>query len=261
MAASRVILITGASAGIGRACAIGLSKAFPSPEHPEPLVLALVGRREDELKATAAACREGTTVEVLTADVSSETDVRRVFDVIKQKHGRLDLLFNNAGVNLLKGTALEDSDMDKFRKTLDINVMGAVLCTAAAVRLMKEQSPQGGRIVNNGSISASSPRPDSTSYTVSKHAILGLTRSTSLDGRKYHIAATQLDIGNALTDMAKGSGAGQGTPQADGSLKVEPLFDVNEVARTLAYLAALPRNVEVLHLEILALGMPYVGRG
>ncbi|WOO81069.1 3-beta-hydroxycholanate 3-dehydrogenase (NADP(+)) [Vanrija pseudolonga] len=259
MAASRVILITGASAGIGRACAVGLSKAFPSAEHPEPLVLALMGRREEELKATAEQCREGTKIEVLSGDVSSEDDVKRVFGVIKEKYGRLDLLFNNAGVNLLKGSALEDSDMDKFRKTLDVNVMGAVLCTAAAVRLMKEQSPQGGRIVNNGSISASSPRPDSTSYTVSKHAILGLTRSTSLDGRKYHIAATQLDIGNALTDLSQGSG--KGTPQADGSIKVEPLFDVNEVARTLAYLAALPRNVEVLHLEILALGMPYVGRG
>ncbi|BEI85339.1 hypothetical protein CcaverHIS002_0507400 [Cutaneotrichosporon cavernicola] len=259
MSINRVILVTGASAGIGRACAIGLSKAFPSPTHPEPLVLALVGRREDELNATAALCREGTVTEVLRGDVSSDEDVGRIFRTIQDKYGRLDVLFNNAGVNLTKGSALEDNDMDKFRMTLDINVMGAVLCTAEAIKIMKAQTPPGGRIINNGSISAWSPRPDSTAYTVSKHAILGLTRSTSLDGRKYGITATQLDIGNALTNLS--SKSAKGVPQADGRIAAEPMMPVERVAETVAFIAAMPPDADVLQLTVMAPSMPFVGRG
>lgn len=146
--------------------------------------------------------------------------------------------------------------MGKFREVLNVNVMAAVLCTAAAIRVMKAQSPQGGRIINNGSISATSPRPNSAAYTVSKHAVLGLTRSTSLDGRKYGISATQLDIGNAATDMA--AGATRGCPQADGSIKTEPMMDVDNVAKAVVFLSGLGSDAEVLHLEILAAGMPFV---
>ncbi|TXT10765.1 hypothetical protein VHUM_02270 [Vanrija humicola] len=248
----KVILITGASGGIGRACAVALSKAI------SPLVLVLSGRREAELQATAAACT-GATVEVVPGDVSDEADVRRMFELVQSKYGRLDVLFNNAGVDLLNSVPIEDADMATFRKVLDVNVMAAVLCTAAAVRLMKAQSPPGGRIINNGSISSESPRPDSAAYTVSKHAILGLTRSTSLDGRKYGIAATQLDIGNAQTDM--GGHAAKGCRQADGSIRPEPMMGVKNVADTVVFVAGLPLEADVQRLSILATGMPFVGRG
>ncbi|KAL1409078.1 hypothetical protein Q8F55_005902 [Vanrija albida] len=246
--APKVILITGASGGIGRACAVALSRAI------SPLVLVLSGRREDELRATAEACAPAT-VEVVPGDVSDEGDVRSMFGLVADKYGRLD----NAGVDLLNSVPLEDADMATFRKVLDVNVMAAVLCTAAAVRLMKAQSPQGGRIINNGSISSESPRPDSAAYTVSKHAILGLTRSTSLDGRKYGIAATQLDIGNAQTDM--GGHAAKGCRQADGSIRPEPMMGVQNVADTVVFVAGLPLEADVQRLSILATGMPFVGRG
>lgn len=263
----KVILITGASGGIGRACAVALSKAF------SPLVLVLSGRREAELQATAAACAEGTVVEVVAGDVSDEADVRRMFELVESKYGRLDVLFNvsggkesvssshtqNAGVDLLNSVPIEEADMATFRKVLDVNVMSSVMATAAAVRIMKAQSPQGGRIINNGSISSESPRPDSAAYTVSKHAILGLTRSTSLDGRKYGIAATQLDIGNAQTDM--GGHAAKGCRQADGSIRPEPMMGVSNVANTVVFVAGLPLEADVQRLSILATGMPFVGRG
>ncbi|WOO82656.1 3-beta-hydroxycholanate 3-dehydrogenase (NADP(+)) [Vanrija pseudolonga] len=253
MSTPKVILITGASGGIGRACAVALSKAFA------PLVLVLSGRREAELQATAAACAPGTTVEVVAGDVSDEADVRRMFELVQTKYGRLDVLFNNAGVDLLNSVPIEDADMATFRKVLDVNVMAAVQTTAAAVRIMKAQSPPGGRIINNGSISSESPRPDSAAYTVSKHAILGLTRSTSLDGRKYGIAATQLDIGNAQTDM--GGHAAKGCRQADGSIRPEPMMGVKNVADTVVFVAGLPLEADVQRLSILATGMPFVGRG
>nr|XP_019042657.1 hypothetical protein I302_09266 [Kwoniella bestiolae CBS 10118]OCF21587.1 hypothetical protein I302_09266 [Kwoniella bestiolae CBS 10118] len=231
---ARVILITGASGGIGRACAISLSQAFTSP-----LVLVLSGRKIAELQETAKQLRAGTVAELVVGDVSAEDDVHAMFELVKAKFGRLDLLFNNAGVDLLNSVPLEQADMNTFRQVLEINVMAAVICTKEAIKIMKEQTPQGGRIVNNGSISAMSPRPNSAAYTVSKHAILGLSRSTSLDGH----------IGNAQTSL--GGHAAKGCRQADGSVKPEPMMDVENVGRTLVYLAGLPLGVNVQKLEIL----------
>ncbi|CAD6584227.1 MAG: hypothetical protein TREMPRED_003774 [Tremellales sp. Tagirdzhanova-0007] len=244
--------------GIGRACSIALSQAF------SPLVLILSGRREAELHATAKECRDGTVTEICVGDVSDQDDVEKMFGVIKQKYGRLDVVFNvsavdddNAGVDLLNSVPLEEADMTKFRQVLDVNIMAAVYCTKEAIKIMKDQSPSGGRIINNGSISATSPRP--TPYTISKHAIHGLTRSTSLDGRKYNITATQIDIGNAQTAM--GSHAGKGSPQADGTLRKEPMMHVRNVARTLIFLCELDPEADVLEMNVLARGMPFVGRG
>ncbi|KIR53243.1 short-chain dehydrogenase/reductase SDR [Cryptococcus gattii Ru294] len=259
MPSQRVILVTGASGGIGRATSIALSNTFPSPAQPEQLVLVLVGRRQAELEETGRQCRDGTLIEVATGDASNEEDVKRIFEIVKSKYGRLDVLFNNAGINDKSPGEFEDQDMDVFRRVLDINIMSAVLFTKHAFRLMKAQEPQGGRIINNGSISATSPRPNNTAYTLSKHAIHGLTRSTSLDGRKYHITCTELDIGNAATDL--GSHVKAGSLQADGTKKVEPLMHVDNVAKTVAFIASLPAEADILSLEIIASGMPYVGRG
>ncbi|WWC96570.1 hypothetical protein V866_003438 [Kwoniella sp. B9012] len=250
----RVILITGASGGIGRPCAISLSHALPSP-----VALILSGRRIAELQETAKQLRVGTISELVVGDVSAEEDVRSIFQLIKAKYGRLDLLFNNAGVDLLNSVPLEDADINKFRQVLEVNFLAAVICTKEAIKIMKAQTPPGGRIVNNGSISAMSPRPNSAAYTVSKHAILGLSRSTSLDGRKYNICCTQLDIGNAQTSL--GGHAAKGCRQADGSIRPEPMMDVDNVGRTLVYLAEFPLGADVQKLEILPLGMSFIGRG
>jgi len=208
---------------------------------------------------TGTSCREGTIVEIAVGDVGKEEDVKSMFGMIREKYGRLDLLFNNAGVDLLPGVPLEESDMTKFRAILDTNIMAAVLCTQQAFLLMRDQEPKGGRIINNGSISATSPRPNSFPYTISKHAILGLTKSTSLDGRKYKINCTQLDIGNATTDMA--ARVSKGSTQADGSVKSEPMMNVENVGKTVVFLAGLDLNADVLRMELLASGMPFVGRG
>ncbi|KLT40554.1 NAD(P)-binding protein, partial [Cutaneotrichosporon oleaginosum] len=245
----QVILITGASGGIGRACAIALSEAYPK------CVLVLSGRRADALRETADACTGPT--EIAVGDVSKDEDVASMFEMVTKKYGRLDVLFNNAGVDLLPSTPLEDADMATFRRALDINIMGAVLCTAAAIRLMRTHG--GGRIVNNGSIASSAPRPNAAAYTVSKHAVLGLSRSTSLDGRKFGITCTQLDIGNAATDMI--SHAARGATQADGSVRPEPMMRVENVAKTLVFLAGLGADADVMRMEILAAGMPFIGRG
>ncbi|BEI85974.1 hypothetical protein CcaverHIS002_0602610 [Cutaneotrichosporon cavernicola] len=243
----QVILITGASGGIGRACAVALSKAYPE------CVLVLSGRREDALLATAELCGK---TEIAVGDVSKDDDVAAMFEMVRSKYGRLDVLFNNAGVDLLPSTPLEEADMSTFRRALDINIMGAVLCTAHAIKLMQSS---GGRIINNGSISSTSPRPDSAAYTISKHAILGLSRSTSLDGRKYGIKCTQLDIGNAATDMI--AHAAKGCRQPDGSLRPEPMMRVQNVADTVVFLAGIGSEADVQRMEILAAGMPFVGRG
>ncbi|WWC69554.1 uncharacterized protein I206_103496 [Kwoniella pini CBS 10737] len=255
----RVIIVTGASAGIGRSTSIHLSNIFPSSEHPEQLVLVLVGRRESELQKTADSLRNGTIAEIAAGDATSEEFVNALEATIKEKYGRLDLVFNNAGVNYKSDGQFEDQDMSLFRQVLDINIMGAVLFTKLAFNIMKSQSPQGGRIINNGSISATAPRPNNTSYTISKHAITGLTRSSSLDGRKYNITCSQIDIGNASTEM--GSYVSAGSMQADGSIKKEPTMSVDNVAKTVGFIAGLGKDVDILSLEIIASGMPFIGRG
>ncbi|WRT67001.1 uncharacterized protein IL334_003967 [Kwoniella shivajii] len=255
----RVIIVTGASAGIGRATSIHLSETFPSPTHPEQLVLILVGRRKAELEATGSLLRQGTIVEIATGDASDEAFVSGLETTIKEAYGRLDLVFNNAGINKKSEGQFEDQDITLFREVLDVNIMGAVLFTKLAFNIMKSQTPKGGRIINNGSISATAPRPNNTSYTISKHAITGLTRSTSLDGRKYGITCSQIDIGNASTAM--GNHVQSGSIQADGSTKIEPTMSADNVAKTVAFIASLGTDVDVLSLEILASGMPYVGRG
>jgi len=244
-------MVTGAGSGIGREAALTLLR--------EGFAVVLAGRRRDALEETAArAKRLGSRTLVITADVSKPASVKALFAKTKRTFGRLDLLFNNAGV-FGPAARLEDLTPQQWQAVVDINLTGTFLCTQAAFRLMKAQKPQGGRIINNGSISAYSPRPDSAPYTATKHAILGLTRATSLDGRKYNIACGQIDIGNVATEMTKAMK--KGVPQADGSKKVEPTFEVEHVARAIAYMASLPIDANVQFLTVMATKMPFVGRG
>jgi NAD(P)-dependent dehydrogenase (short-subunit alcohol dehydrogenase family) len=248
---SRVAVITGAGSGIGRAAALALGR--------EGYAVVLAGRRREPLEATAA---EGTaagarTLVVLT-DVGDPSSVRALFDRTRETFGRLDLLFNNAGRSA-PPVPLEDVPYEEWRSVLDTNLTGAFLCTQEAIRLMKSQQPRGGRIINNGSISAHVPRPNSAPYTATKHAITGLTKSTSLDGRKYDIACGQIDIGNAGTEMT--AGMAQGAPQADGSIEVEPTMDVQHVARAIVYMASLPLEANAQFLTVMATKMPFIGRG
>jgi NAD(P)-dependent dehydrogenase (short-subunit alcohol dehydrogenase family) len=194
----------------------------------------------------------------VVADVSDPAIVRALFETIREKFGRLDLLFNNAGVGA-PAVPLEDLTIEQWRRVVDINLTGAFLCTQAAFRLMKDQVPRGGRIINNGSISAHTPRPNSVPYTATKHAITGLTRSTALDGRKYDIACGQIDIGNAATELT--ARMKDGVAQAGGQLAVEPTMDVEHVARAVVYMASLPLEANVLFLTVMATNMPFVGRG
>ncbi len=194
----------------------------------------------------------------MPTDLTDADSVAGLFRAVKQAFGRLDLLFNNAGAGA-PPMPLEDLTLAQWRAVIDVNLTGAFLCTQAAFRLMKDQSPRGGRIINNGSISAHAPRPNSAPYTASKHAITGLTRSTALDGRKYDIACGQIDIGNAATDMTAKMKAG--VPQADGQLAVEPTMDVENVARAVLYMASLPLDANVLFMTVMATKMPFVGRG
>ena len=247
----RVAIITGAGSGIGRAASLALGR--------EGYAIVLAGRRREPLETTAA---EGTaagarTLVVLT-DVGDPSSVRALFERTREAFGRLDLLFNNAGRGA-SPVPLEDVPYEEWRSVLDTNLTGAFLCTQEAIRLMKSQQPRGGRIINNGSISAHVPRPNSAPYTATKHAITGLTRSTSLDGRKYDIACGQIDIGNAGTEMT--AGMAQGAPQADGSLEVEPTMDVQHVARTVVYMASLPLEANAQFLTVMATKMPFIGRG
>ena len=191
-------------------------------------------------------------------DVSDEEAVNALFAAVKERFGRLDVLFNNAGVNA-PGVPLEELTFDQWRSVVDVNLTGPFLCTRAAFRLMKDQDPRGGRIINNGSVSATAPRPNSAPYTATKHAITGLTKSTSLDGRKYDIACGQIDIGNAATDMAMRMT--KGVPQADGSVRVEPVIDVTHVGEAVLNMANLPLDVNVQFITIMATKMPLVGRG
>ena len=247
----KVAMITGAGTGVGRACALAMLH--------EGYSVVLAGRRREPLEKTkAGAGTDGGRALVAPADVSDPASVEALFARTKEAFGRLDILFNNAGVSA-PGIPLEDLTFEQWRNVVDINLTGAFLCTREAFRLMKSQVPTGGRIVNNGSISAHVPRPHSAPYTSTKHAITGLTKSTSLDGRKYDIACGQIDIGNAATDMT--ARMAEGVPQANGELAVEPVMDAEHVARALLYMAGLPLDANVQTLTVMATRMPFVGRG
>ncbi|MBP7701055.1 MAG: SDR family oxidoreductase [Phenylobacterium sp.] len=243
----KVALVTGAGSGIGRASAIALAEAGYS--------LVLVGRRADKLEETAAALPGEALIQ--TADIADEAAVEAAFEAARARFGRLDVLFNNAGVSA--GGRLEDLSLDAWKRVVDANLTGAFLCTRAAFRLMKAQDPRGGRIINNGSISAHAPRPYSVAYTATKHAITGLTRSASLEGRAYDIACGQIDIGNAATEMTLAMA--KGVPQADGSFAPEPLMDVKTVADAVVFMAGLPLDANVQFMTVMATKMPFVGRG
>ena len=250
MTGDRIALVTGAGSGVGRAVSLGLGRAGWS--------VVLAGRRRETLEETAAAIGTGARTLVVPADVGDPASVDALFEAAREAFGRLDLLFNNAGTGA-PAIPLEDLTYDQWRGVVDANLTGAFLCTQGAFRLMKAQSPRGGRIVNNGSISAHAPRPNSAPYTATKHAITGLTKSTSLDGRRYDIACGQIDIGNAETDMARRMA--DGVPQADGSIRAEPLMDVEHVANAVVHMASLPLEANVQFLTVMATKMPFVGRG
>jgi len=249
--ARKTALVTGAGSGIGRAVALALADAGYR--------VALAGRRKDALDETvrAAPARDAELVPVVT-DVSDPDSVARLFASIAERFGRLDLLFNNAGIGS-PAMGLEELPVETLRAVLDTNLLGPFLCTQHAIRMMKAQNPRGGRIINNGSISAHAPRPNSAPYTATKHAITGLTRSTSLDGRRYDIACGQIDIGNAATEMtARMTGGGA---QANGETAVEPRMDVAHVASAVLYMASLPLDANVQFMTVMATKMPFVGRG
>jgi NAD(P)-dependent dehydrogenase (short-subunit alcohol dehydrogenase family) len=248
---SRSAIVTGAGSGIGRAVAIALLA--------DGYRVALAGRREEKLTETiaAAGATSDNAIGVAT-DVADPDSVKALFDATVSAFGRVDLLFNNAGQNA-PGIPLEDLTFEQWKAVVDTNLTGSFLCLQQAFRVMKGQDPMGGRIINNGSISAHAPRPHSIPYTASKHAVTGLTKSGSLDGRKYDIAVCQLDIGNAMSEMA--ARMAKGVPQADGSTKPEPLMDVANVARSVVYMASLPLEANVQFMTVMATKMPFVGRG
>jgi NAD(P)-dependent dehydrogenase (short-subunit alcohol dehydrogenase family) len=244
-------LITGAGSGIGRATALALLR--------EGYHVVLAGRRAQTLDQTVSTSGTASARALaVPADVSDEGSVQRLFERTSKSFGRLDLLFNNAGAGA-PPVLLEDLTLEQWRRVMDVNLTGAFLCTREAFRMMKEQNPRGGRIINNGSLSAYTPRLNSAPYTASKHGITGLTRATALDGRKYDIACGQIDIGNADTDLT--TRMKTGVPQASGQIAMEPTIDVQYVARAVLYMASLPLDANVLFLTVMATKMPYVGRG
>ena len=251
MSTPRIALVTGAGTGIGKAAATALLQ--------NGYRVAFAGRRREPLDAAIAqaGAAAGQALAVPT-NVADPASVAALFAEVKAKFGRLDVLFNNAGIGA-PGVNMEDLTFEQWKNVVDINLTGSFLCTQEAIRIMKDQSPRGGRIINNGSISAHAPRPNSAPYTATKHAITGLTKSTSLDGRKYDIAVGQIDIGNAHTDLA--ARMAQGVPQANGQIAVEPLMDVGHVASAVVYMANLPLDANVQFMTIMATKMPFVGRG
>jgi NAD(P)-dependent dehydrogenase (short-subunit alcohol dehydrogenase family) len=250
MSARRIAIVTGAGTGIGRTVALALLR--------EGYALVLTGRRRPLLEETASLAPRGSDPVVAPADVSDPASVASVFRTIRERFGRLDLLFNNAGLASL-GASIEDVAVEDWKAVVDVNLTGAFLCTQEAFRMMKAQDPRGGRIINNGSISAHAPRPNSAPYTATKHAITGLTKSTSLDGRKYDIACGQIDIGNAATQLTEGMKTG--ALQPNGARVVEPVIDPEHVARAVVYMAGLPLDVNVQFITVMATKMPFVGRG
>jgi NAD(P)-dependent dehydrogenase (short-subunit alcohol dehydrogenase family) len=247
----KVAIVTGAGSGIGMAVAVTLLKHGYS--------VALAGRRADALaEAVREAGEAGSRALVVATDVGNPASVRALFERTKERFGRLDLLFNNAGTGA-PGIPMEDLTFEQWQNVVNVNLTGVFLCTQEAIRIMKAQTPRGGRIINNGSISAHTPRPNSAPYTSTKHAVTGLTKSTALDCRKYDIACGQIDIGNALTPMA--ARMAKGVPQANGEIAVEPLMDVQRVADAVLHMASLPQDANVLFMTIMATKMPFVGRG
>ncbi len=248
---NRVAVITGAGSGVGKYSALALLE--------DGFSVALAGRRQEALESTVAdAGPLGANTLVVPTDVGNPEAISALFQKTKERFGRLDLLFNNAGSGA-PAIPLEDLTYEQWKAVVDVNLTGAFLCTQEAFRMMKSQDPMGGRIINNGSISATTPRPNSAPYTSTKHAMTGLTKATSLDGRKYNIACGQIDIGNAATPMTERMT--QGVMQAHGTVEVEPRMDVNDVARAVVYMANLPPEANVLFMTIMATQMPFVGRG
>ena len=248
---TRVAIVTGAGTGIGKAAALALLQ--------EGYAVVLAGRRAELLEATVKeAGAAGAHTLVVPTNVGDPEAVRALFAQTKATFGRLDVLFNNAGTGA-PPIPLEDLTYEQWRTVVDVNLTGAFLCTQEAFKLMKSQTPMGGRIINNGSISAHAPRPNSAPYTATKHAMSGLTKSTSLDGRKYNIACGQIDIGNAATEMT--AKMQSGVPQANGTVAVEPTMDVDNVSRAVVYMANMPLDANVQFITVMATAMPYVGRG
>jgi NAD(P)-dependent dehydrogenase (short-subunit alcohol dehydrogenase family) len=248
---TKVAIVTGAGSGIGRASALTLLRAG--------YCVVLAGRRGEALeRVVAEAGPAGARALAVPTDVTDPASVRALFARTRERFGRLDVLFNNAGANA-PGIPLEELGLEQWRHVVDVNLTGTFLCTQEAFRQMKAQTPRGGRIINNGSLSAHVPRPHSAPYTATKHAITGLTRSTSLDGRKYDIACGQIDVGNAWTEMA--ARMAEGVLQADGTIAVEPLMDVQHVADAVLFMASLPLDANVQFLTIMATKMPFIGRG
>src|SRR5438046_1616258 len=251
MRATKIALVTGAGSGIGRAVSLAL--------HENGWALVLAGRRANELEKTAAQAKHSNgRMLVVPTDVSKPEAVRTLFNKIKEAFGRLDLLFNNAGKGA-PAVPMEDLTFEQWTAAVDVNLTGAFLCAQEAIRIMKAQNPRGGRIINNGSISAHAPRPNSAPYTATKHAVTGLTKCVSRDGRKYHIACGQIDIGNAATEMTERMATG--VQQADGTMAVEPRMDLKHVCDAVLYMANLPLEANVQFMTVMATKMPFVGRG
>jgi NAD(P)-dependent dehydrogenase (short-subunit alcohol dehydrogenase family) len=251
MAHKGIAIVTGAGSGIGRAASLALVANGYS--------VVLAGRRAESLEKTAAEAKalEGRTL-VVPTDVAAPESVKALFAKTREAFGRLDVLFNNAGIGT-PAIPMEDLPLESWRSVVDVNLTGAFLCAQEAIRMMKAQSPRGGRIINNGSISAYTPRPDSVAYTATKHAITGLTKCIALDGRKHDVACSQIDIGNAATDLTERMASG--VAQADGSIKAEPRMDLKHVADAILYMANLPLEANVQFLTVMATKMPFIGRG
>ena len=248
--AGKVAIVTGAGSGIGKASALALVRAG--------YAVALAGRRKELLEDVAREAGPDALTLAVPTDVADPASIRALFARTKEAFGRLDVLFNNAGIGAPAGP-LEDLSLEQWRAVVDTNLTGSFVCTQEAIKMMKAQTPRGGRIINNGSISAHAPRPGSVAYTATKHAITGLTKTTALDGRKYDVACGQIDVGNAETPMT--ARMKKGVPQPNGTVEIEPVMDVENVANAVVYMASLPLDANVLFMTVMATKMPFVGRG